>query len=76
MEFFEHNETTIRHSSMAYGQGGRPIDLGLKGKDVIDCCEGDLPCDHKKFLFLRYICDIKFVTYVVWYVVHELIFIS
>ena len=48
MEKIEHNEMFNSHSSMAYLQGGMPLDLVLEGKDDLNHCEGELPCDQKK----------------------------
>lgn len=39
----EHNEMFMRPSSMAYVQGGRPLDPRLEGKDDLNCCEVELP---------------------------------
>ena len=39
MENFEDNDMLFRHSSMMYVRG-RPLDLGLEGKDGLNHCEG------------------------------------
>lgn len=50
MEKIEHNEMFNSHSSMAYLQGGMPLDLVLEGKDDLNHCEGELPCDQKNYV--------------------------
>lgn len=52
MESSEHNEMFVRHSSMAYVQEGRPLDLELEGADDLNRCEGKLLCEHKNVVFL------------------------
>lgn len=39
----EHNEMFMRPSSMAYVQGGRPLDPRLEGKDDLNRCEAVIP---------------------------------
>ena len=51
MNIFAHNEMLNRHSSMAYVEGGRPLHLGLERKDDLNCCDRELPCDHKTLYF-------------------------
>lgn len=52
MESIEHNEMFLRHSSMAYVQEGRPLDLELEGADDLNRCEGKLLYDQKHVVFL------------------------
>ena len=43
----EHNEMFMRPSSMAYVQGGRPLDPRLEGKDDLNRCEAVIPYSRK-----------------------------